>query len=329
MTLTPLLPDVIPSACRSPIADMDWTSLPEPQATSASHALTGPASVELRPPSIRTVSAPTQSIRTLRRNTFTMDISDPLRPFTSQAMRSIASPALAGCACAQHSVISATPRAAQKMMAFQHTHEQRLSQPHHHTTFPRANLAPRALYQSPRSPQSPHTSPPQPPPQLLPPPPTASTTDATRVTDGRLLVEMLQLQDRNSGGLGVAGSATQAELAERWAQLHARCNILAQHLEGCCMRIEQLSDDKRCLERAASENVNTIRALEHRCSQRNTNALEQKNEMLQRALDKKEQRIKQLEGKLQAALAAQGDRDLQSCLADLRAAQGMTTGAAD
>ena len=46
-------------------------------------------------------------------------------------------------------------------------------------------------------------------------------------------------------------------------------------------------------------------------------------------LDKKEQRIKQLEGKLQAALAAQGDRDLQSCLADLRAAQGMTTGAAD
>ena len=103
---------------------------------------------------------------------------------------------------------------------------------------------------------------------------------------------------RERAPLSVAGNATQVSQAERWAALEARCKVLGQHLESSCERIEKLCEDKRCLERKLSEDSNTIRALEHRCSDRNTHLLEQRVEHLQSTVLAKEQRIQELEVEL-------------------------------
>lgn len=111
------------------------------------------------------------------------------------------------------------------------------------------------------------------------------------VSGSRRLLE--QLRARTSS-FSLAGRACQAELQERWAEMHAWCGYLATNLEGACSRIEQLGEDQHALTREQSEASNTIRHLEYRASQKNVHQLEQRIEALQEEVRARDASIRQL-----------------------------------
>ena len=96
-----------------------------------------------------------------------------------------------------------------------------------------------------------------------------------------------------AGPLGPAGTCTQAEAAERWAELSTRCAVLHANLEGACRRIEALADEKRSLQRLQVEAVHTIRQLEYRCSDRNVGGLEAQLAEIQAQLNAARSAIKE------------------------------------
>lgn len=123
----------------------------------------------------------------------------------------------------------------------------------------------------------------------------------------------------SSGGPGVpalSGRACQLELQERWSELHAWCGAMASHLDGACTLIEALADDARRLERVQTESQNTLRQLEHRCSRRNVDALEQTVEQQREELRTHEHAAEEL----RAALAARDARirELEHAMASAR-----------
>lgn len=217
-----------------------------------------------------------------------------LRPATSTSVRS------ANGMLAVPVISAQIPRTYQRSVAFQPPAalDQRL--PQSRPDQPSPLYPPRPMLLSGRASSQPSS----PPSQQMPlPASTKVSKDEACVADGRTLLDMLQ--SREISPLHVAGNATQVSQAERWAALEARCKLLGQHLESSCVRIERLAEDKRCLERKLSENSNTIRALEHRCSDQNTSLLEQRVEHLQGTVVAKEQRIQELEEELRQVQCAQ------------------------
>ena len=84
---------------------------------------------------------------------------------------------------------------------------------------------------------------------------------------------------------GVSGGAMTSWMAEQWRELHAWCGFLAGNLEGSCQRIETLGAERRQLDGKMSELRSRISYLEHLCSQRNVQTLEQQIEALQEQID--------------------------------------------
>ena len=132
---------------------------------------------------------------------------------------------------------------------------------------------------------------PTPPP---PPPLPFGRTPPGDVSNARQLLETLRCRELYAGDLGLVGSSRQVELRERWDELHAYIHVLAQHLEGACLRIESLDDGCRSRERELNENKNTIKQLEYRASMRNVQTLEKKIESLEKAYADSLQTIRQL-----------------------------------